>query len=326
LKPKTNLLRINERLKLVYQLDCRALIGFAIVLLVISPFALTMKSTTLLTNDQLHTPSNQSIISADVPHVNLTYTSRTLLIDTPVNSGDTIAGDHVTLKATWTPDVNNSRLEVHAPAIPSILSAEENQTTLEIDTRNLGNNATCTILATTLLPNGSMLSVEFTDVYIGNFFSPVVRVVSPNGGETWTSIHNITWAASDVNNDDTLLYDVLFSDDSGASFDILTKSTNQTWFEWDCSSLNQKDTYIVKVQATDGIYFTSDLSDAQFSAGSIITTTTVTTTPTTTTPTTPATPTNVTTIEPRIVAFVVILLISSGIMALVVYYAARKWF
>ena len=276
-----------------------------------------MTSTTLLTNDQLSTPSNQTIISADTPHVNLTYTSRTLLTDTPVNSGDTIAGDHVTLKATWTPDVNNSRLEVHAPAIPSTLNAEENQTTLEIDTRNLGNNATCTILATTLLPNGTMLSVEFTDVYIGNFFSPVVRVLTPNGGETWTSIHNITWTASDVNTNDTLLFDVLFSNDSGSSFAILTESTNETWFEWDCSRLNQEDTYIVEVRVTDSIYFHMDRSDAEFSAGSVVTTTTVTTT---------TTPTNVTTIEPRIVAFVVILLLSSGIMALVVYYAARKWF
>ncbi len=318
--PKTNKLRKNERLKLVYQLDYRAIIGFVIVLLVISPFALIMRSTTRQASEQLSIPVNQSMISAEVPTLNLTYTTRTLLTDTPVNSGDTISGDHITLKATWKPDVNNSRLEVHAPAIPSNLTAEENQTTLEIDTRYLGNNATCTIIATTMLSNGTMIRVEFTDVYIGNFFAPVVRVISPNGGETWTSLHNITWTVTDANVDDTILYDVLFSDDSGESFNVLTESTNQTWFEWDCSSLYQEDTYIVKVRATDGIYFSSDMSDAEFSAGLVVTTTTITTSTTTTTPT------NGTTIEPRIVAFVAILLISSGIMALVVYYAARKWF
>jgi hypothetical protein len=314
---------MNERLKLVYQLDYRAIIGFVIVLLVISPFALIMRSKTLQASEQISIPEDQRIISAEVPSLNLTYTTRTLLTDTPVNSGDTISGDHVTLKATWKPDVNNSRLEVHAPAIPSTLIAEKNETTLEIDTRYLGNNATSTIIATTMLPNGTMIRVEFTDVYIGNFFAPVVRVISPNGGETWTSLHNITWTASDVNIDDTLLYDVLFSDDSGASFNVLAESTNLTWFEWDCSSLSQEDTYIVKVQATDGIYFTSDLSDAEFSAGSVMTTTTVTTSTTTTTTTTT---TNGTTDEWRILAFVAILLISSGIMALFVYYAARKWF
>ena len=320
--PKTNKLRKNERLKLVYQLDYRAIIGFVIVLLVISPFALIMRSTTRQASDHLFLPVNQSMISAEVPRLNLTYTTRTLLTDTPVNSGDTIAGDHVTLKATWKPDVNNSRLEVYAPAIPSTLFVEENETTLEIDTRYLGNNATCTITASTMLPNGTLMSREFTNVYIGNFFAPVVGVISPNGGETWPSLHNITWTASDVNIDDTFLYDVLFSDDSGTSFDILATSINQTWFEWDCSSLNQEDTYIVKVRATDGIYFSSDLSDAEFSAGSVVTTTTTTTSTTTTTTTT----TNGTTIEPRILAFVAILLISSGIMALFVYYAARKWF
>jgi hypothetical protein len=319
LKSNTNMMRINERLKLAYPFDRRVIIGFAIVLLIISPFALTMRSSTIPASKLLAIPPNQSIVSTDVPHVNLTYTTRTLLTDTPVDSGDTIAGDHVTLKATWKPDVNNSRLEVYAPAIPSTLIAEENQTTLEIDTRYLGNNATCTIFASTLLPNGTMMSEQFVDVYIGNFFAPVVRVVSPNGGENWTSLHNITWTASDVNVDDTLLFDVLYSDDSGASFDFLVESTNQTWLEWDCSVLNQEDTYIVEVRATDSIYFSSDRSDNEFSAGLVVTTTTTTTT--TTTPTNGSTD-----IEPRVLAFIAILLISSGVMALVVYYAARKWF
>jgi hypothetical protein len=76
-----------------------------------------------------------------------------------------------------------------------------------------------------------------------------------------------------------------------------------------------KDNYTVEVRATDGIYFTSDWSDEEFSAGTI-----ATTTPTTTTTTTDPG------IESRIAAFVAILLFSSGIIALVVYYAARKWF
>ncbi|MHA2359369.1 MAG: hypothetical protein ACXAB5_03785, partial [Candidatus Thorarchaeota archaeon] len=125
-----------------------------------------------------------------------------------------------------------------------------------------------------------------------------------------------TWTASDVNVDDTFLFDVLFSDDSGASFDTLVESTNETWFEWDCSGLIQKDTFIVEVRVTDSIYFSSDRSDDDFSAGLVVT-------PTTTTTTTSNGPTG---IEPRILAFIAILLISSGVMALVVYYAARKWF
>jgi hypothetical protein len=267
-------------------------------------------------SEVLSRSSNQAIVSDVVPSVTLTYTSLTLKTDTPVNSGDTIAGDHVTLKTIWQPEVNNSRLEVQAPAIPSTLIAEENETTLEIDTRFLGNNATCTILASTMLSNGTVISTEFTDVFIGNFFVPKVQVVTPNGGENWTSLHNITWTASDVNADDALLFDVLFSDDSGTSFEILVESTNQTWFEWDCSNLDIGDNYSVEVRVTDSIYFCSDRSDAEFSAGAVVTTTTPTTTSTPTSPT----------IESRIAVFIAILLFSSVVMALVVYYAARKWF
>lgn len=257
--------------------------------------------------------------SAETPRLNLSYTTRTILTDTPVDSGDTLAGDHVKLKAEWTTSqVNRSRLEVHAPAIPNTISVEESDPTTQLDTRALGNNATCSIISTVWLLNGSILTVEFTDVYIGNYFIPKVTVTSPNGGETWTDAHNITWIASDKNQDDKLLFDVLYSSDSGQSYHLLVSSTNLTWYEWDSSDLTQIDTYLVMVRVTDGIYFSSDRSDSTFTAGTIIIT------PTTPHTTTPTTPTNG--LDPRIVAFIVILLFTSGIMALVVYYAATKWF
>jgi hypothetical protein len=258
--------------------------------------------------------------SAETPDFNLSYTSRTNLIATPVESGDTIGGDHVILKAEWTPAlINRSRLEIFAPAIPILLTLEEDEASLEIDTRALGNNATCTITSTAWLTNGSIMTSEFTDVYIGNYFVPKVKVLSPNGGESWTGIHNITWSVFDSNADDTFLFDVFYSSNSGQSFETLVTSTNLTWFEWDSTGLNQTDTYIVQIRVTDGIYFSTDRSDETFTAGTIIATTTTTTPTTTPTTTEPG-------LEPRIIAFVVILLFSSGVMALVVYYAARKWF
>ena len=256
--------------------------------------------------------------SADTPTLNLTYTSRTRLVDTPIKSGDVIAGDHVILKSEWTSTlVSSSRLEINAPAIPSLLSIEDNETTLEIDTRALGNNATCIITATAWLTNGSTFSKEFTNIHIGNYFVPKVTVLSPNGNETWDGIHTITWTAFDVNADDELRYDVLLSADAGSTFETLVSSTNLTSFEWDCSGLVLLDTYIVRVRVTDGIYFSSDRSDATFTAGTIVTSTP------TPTPTPTTTPNGY---DVRVVAFVVILLVSCGIMALVVYYAARKWF
>ena len=257
------------------------------------------------------------IPSAENPEFNLTYTSRTNLIDTPVKSGDTIAGDHIILKATWTPSsINRSKLEIHAPAIPTTLTVEENETTLQIDTRGLGNNATCSITSTAWLTNGSIWVIELTNVYIGNYFVPKVKVLSPNGGEQWTEVHSIVWSGSDPNVDDTLLFDVSYSSNSGQSYETLLSSTNLTSVQWDCSDLNQTDTYLVRVRVTDGIYHNSDISDSAFIAGGIVTTSPTTTSPTSTTPG----------FESRIIAFVAILLFSSGVMALVVYYAARKWF
>lgn len=263
-------------------------------------------------------PANQYLYSAETPYLNLTYTSRTNSTATPVQPGDTLAGDHLTLKAEWSSSsVNTSRLEVDAPAIPAVLAIEDNLTTLELDTRALGNNATCTITSTAWLSNGSVFSFEYTDVYIGNYFVPKVIVLTPNGNESWIDVHNITWIGSDQNVDDTLLYDVLYSSNSGTSFESLVSSTNLTWFEWDCTNLINTDTYLIEVRVRDGIYFSSDRSDGMFTAGTIITTTT-------TSPTTPTMTPNG--LEPRIIAFIAILLFSSGVMALVVYYAARKWF
>lgn len=288
--------------------------GLATVLLLVLSLILPAMSSTSIYTLEIESISPPSLPSAETPSLNLTYTTRTFLIDTPVKSGDVIAGDHVTLKATWTPTpVNTTRLEVHAPAIPAVLSVEENQSIIEIDTRALGNNATCTIIATTWLANGTMISFEFTDVYIGNYFVPKVTVLSPNGNETWASLHNITWIATDKNFDDGFLYDVMYSSDSGSSFETLVSATSLTWFEWDCSNLIKMDTYIVRVRVTDGIYYSTDQSDTTFTAGIVVTSTTL---PPTTTPG----------LEPRIIAFVAILLFSSAVMALVVYYAARKWF
>ncbi|MGQ4911254.1 MAG: hypothetical protein ACP6KW_03715 [Candidatus Thorarchaeota archaeon] len=267
--------------------------------------------------------SQQYTVSADAPKLNLTYRTRDDSVERTVHSGDTISGDHVTLTSSWTTSlVNRSRLEVVAPAIPAAITAEDEETTLEIDTRSLGNNATCIINCTAWLTNGSIMSIVFTGVYIGNYFVPHVTVLSPNGGESWTGVNNITWSASDVNSDDVLTFDVLVSADSGSSFTVLASGITQHWLEWDSTGLDKLDTYVVKVRVTDGIYFTSDQSDAPFTAGDVPTSTTTTTSTTNTTTTT--TPTAG--IEPRVAAFIVILLVSSAAMALIVYHAARKWF
>ncbi|MFW9887404.1 MAG: hypothetical protein ACFFER_04440, partial [Candidatus Thorarchaeota archaeon] len=77
-------------------------------------------------------------------------------------------------------------------------------------------------------------------------------------------------------------------------------------------------TYLVQVSANDGIHHVSDRSDATFTAGGMPS---PTTSPNTTSPTTPPPP-----VDSRIITFLVLFLMTSGVMALIVYYAAKRWF
>jgi len=262
-----------------------------------------------------HSPVDFASLAA-APRLNLTYHTLSDTTERTVTSDSFIAGDHVIITAVWNEySVDGSRLEIIAPAIPATLAQELDSNTTEIDTRYLGNNATCIINATSWLANGTVFFKIFENVYIGNFFVPIISVISPNGNEKWTGINNITWTASDNNEADLLRYDVLLSSDNGTIFVTLASSITTTWFEWDCSALDKLDTYLVEVRATDGIYFSSDRSDSPFTAGEIIRTTTTTTTTTTSY-----------ILDARLTAFLIILVVSCSLIALVVYYAARKWF
>jgi len=291
---------------------------FVIILSVLVMLVIPINIPTCPIQDEriIHLTIEEALPSAENPDFNLTYHILSNLTEVDVASDSVIAGDHVTIKASWDPAlVNRSRLEVFAPAIPATIEENQNLSITEIDTRYLGNNATCTITVTGwLTTNGSMVSETFQNVFIGNFFVPKITVTSPNGDEIWTGTNNITWDASDVNVAESLLYDVLMSSDGGATFDILATSISNKWLEWNCSALDKLDTYLVEVRVTDGIYFSSDRSDSTFTTGEIITTTTTTSTTTTTT------------LDTRLTAFVVILVVSSSVMAIVVYYAAKKWF
>lgn len=289
-----------------------------IVVIMISPMILGMHP--LPDANQTRYTRENSLPAAEDVVLNLTYWSRTNSTIDIVNSGDRIGGDHVMLEATWLPSdlVDNVGIEVNATAIPSAVSNSSTTNSVQVDTRPLGNNGTCTINATVWLLNGSVYSEITENVFIGNFFTPSVTVLSPNGGETWIGANNVTWNAWDTNQDEVLTYEVLISSDSGASFRSIVSNLNKTWYMWDCNEWPVLNTYLIEVSVTDGIYYASDRSDATFAAGEVKT---PTTTPNSTSTTTP--PPNG---DPRVATFLVLFVVSSGIMALVVYYAAKKWF
>ncbi len=289
-----------------------------IVIMLISPMILQMQALPNV-NPMRHT-RDVSTLSAEDVVLNLTYWSRTNSTIDMVSAGDRIGGDHVILRATWTPSgiVDNVTIEVNATAIPSVISTSSLTNSVQIDTRTLGNNATCTINSTVWLLNGSVYSEMVEDVSIGNFFTPGVTVLTPNGGETWIGTNNITWKAWDTNEDEILTYEVLVSSDSGATFQSIASNLDKTWYMWDCSDCPILNTYLIEVSITDGIYFGTDRSDNTFTAGGP----TTPTTPTNTTPTSTTPPND----DPRVAAFLLLFVVTSGIMALVVYYAAKKWF
>ncbi|MFX1283902.1 MAG: S8 family serine peptidase [Promethearchaeota archaeon] len=114
-----------------------------------------------------------------------------------------------------------------------------------------------------------LVQYTVTDVTITNLFPPNVEVTYPNGGETvGADPINITWTANDPNIEDTLFFSVEVSNDSGQHWAIVTTRTKDTQVEWDPLSshygLNPSDQYLIRVNATDKIFETSDTSDAIF--------------------------------------------------------------
>jgi hypothetical protein len=263
--------------------------------------------------------NQEQILAAEVPTLSLCYYSNwndTLL---PVTSGDRISGDHIILNATWSPSQNaiGSLIEVNATAIPMVIRASSNESSVEIDTRALGNNATVTINCTTWLTNGTPLSQLTENVFLGNFFKPHVELVSPNGGEVWTGVHNITWQAWDNNTQESLTFEVLLSADGGKTFQLLESDFTSTYVEWDTSGFTNLSTYMVQVRASDGIYVVADTSDSVFTAGDVDTGPPDSTTTDTTTEGDE---------DLRTALFIAAAIILSAFFAVIVYYLAKKEF
>lgn len=297
-------------------LTFRKLPVLLLLLMLASSFALSAVSMMQIHDNQCAMTRTTNIRAEEPPALSLTYYTHWDSTKIDVNAEDQLEGDHIILNATWSPgtEINRTRIEVNATAIPAVISSERNGDTVEIDTRALGSNFTCVINSTIWFHNGTTLTELVPDVFLGNFFVPVVEVVSPNGHEIWTGTNNITWNAWDLNEDEELTFEVLVSSDSGVTFQLLSAGLTETWFLWDCSTFLNLSTYVVEVRVSDGIFSSYDISDAPFRAGEIRQPDTTTTTSTT-----------VEEIDPRVIMFLTVLIISSGFIAFVVYYSSKKW-
>lgn len=95
--------------------------------------------------------------------------------------------------------------------------------------------------------------------------SPSVTIVYPNGGEILTpgTDYNITWSASDPDND-SLTYSVHISWDSGLTWVPIEAGLEQTSFTYDFANLPGSNRYLVSVVASDGVNVVEGSSDDFF--------------------------------------------------------------
>jgi hypothetical protein len=93
---------------------------------------------------------------------------------------------------------------------------------------------------------------------------PTATVLFPNGGESLSdSTTNISWSATDPDGD-ALSYSVLFSPDSGATWNAITTDHTTTSLVVPLNALGQTRFGLIRVQASDGFNIGEDVSDATF--------------------------------------------------------------
>ncbi|MDF1540889.1 MAG: S8 family serine peptidase, partial [Candidatus Thorarchaeota archaeon] len=137
------------------------------------------------------------------------------------------------------------------------------------DTYEFGKNTTRSITVIGTTPTGVEFYFDWADVTFNNYFSPDVTVTSPNGGETWTSSHSITWSISSLNDDSEPMSEVWISNDDGLTFMLLARGLDVSSFVWDPVGWQNMDTYRIRVIASDRGMFGEDTSDTSFTAGTL---------------------------------------------------------
>jgi hypothetical protein len=97
--------------------------------------------------------------------------------------------------------------------------------------------------------------------------SPIVSVLSPNGGEQITGEIVINWSASDPDTNDAndLAYTVEFSHDNGTEWSALTIDLDSNELTVDSNYLPGGPNCLVKVIASDGWNLAEDVSNSVFS-------------------------------------------------------------
>lgn len=95
--------------------------------------------------------------------------------------------------------------------------------------------------------------------------APQVRVIYPNGGESWREgkSYTVKWEVSDPDQE-SVSSTLLISQDGGESWNPLALDLDGVEFDLNTSGLASGENYLIKVIASDGINTGEDLSDSGF--------------------------------------------------------------
>jgi len=122
-----------------------------------------------------------------------------------------------------------------------------------------------------LVPGTTRIVFKRDDVVLETIVAsaslPTVTVTSPNGGENWSGMHTITWAATDADGDD-LTYDVFYSTDAGATWSLLATGLLTNSLDWNTDEAAGSSEALIRVLANDGAQSGDDVSDATFAISS----------------------------------------------------------
>jgi hypothetical protein len=93
--------------------------------------------------------------------------------------------------------------------------------------------------------------------------TPIVNLLSPNGGEVWEGEVTVNWQAGD-DDGDALMFVLLYSADGGRTWQPIASRLTGNAYTFDSSALPGSDDARVRIIATDGANTSDDDSNAAF--------------------------------------------------------------
>ncbi len=137
--------------------------------------------------------------------------------------------------------------------------------TVTYDTYDLGRNGTFQVKISAWTDTNEMFVINYAAITFQNYFSPVLSNIEVTGTG---AVKTITWDASDLNAQDTHVFEILISDDGGENFQLLATGLTALEYEWDSTGF-EINNYTALVRVTDSYGLTDSIESDEFEAGTV---------------------------------------------------------